>query len=136
MNEKETYAYGLWLEGDRSARGWFFEYHPDLKEKWKGLNTADRHSSVDAYYSGISSKVGVDTWMGIYGSGSTGVCSYADIYANVAGLQFYQKLSAAYKKGQDAYPFSFSVKDYKLRGFNEQNVPNAFGRGLKVNDNK
>lgn len=136
MNDMEAHAYGFWLEGDPTSRGRFFLCYPELEKRWAKFNLHQRHDLVDTYYKNISAKFGVKTWMGMYGSLSTGVVSYADNEANIAGMHFYQKLFKAYKKGQKSYTFTFSVKDYKITGFNEQNVPNTFDPGLIVNDNK
>jgi RHS repeat-associated protein len=136
MNEKEAKVYSFWLEGVPSARGRFMESHPELQKEWGILHPSEKHERIDNQYKRISSKFGVKTWMGIYGSESTGVVSYADINANLEGLKFYKKLVNAYQKGQKSFGFVFSVNDYKFQDFNEQREENVFLRGLQVNDSK
>jgi len=70
--------------------------------------------------------------VGSFGSATTGVTSYADIQANLAGYKFYEKLMDAYRKGGN---YNFKVSDYDTRTFNESTVtPNKFASDLKVND--
>jgi len=59
--------------------------------------------------------------------------AYAALLLTPCRVNFFQKVQ---KLCQLAYPFKFSVNDYDIRAFNEQNVPNTFIPGLKVNDNK
>jgi RHS repeat-associated protein len=134
MSDKEARVYGLWLEGDPTARGRYLGLYPKLQQQWKGINPPDKHYMIDGYYAGLSTPFGEKTWFGKYGSESTGVISYADINANDNGLKFYRNLFDAYTKGQAT--FTFSVGDYAIQDFNEQNVPNKFVNGLTVNDNK
>jgi hypothetical protein len=136
LSRQDAHAYGLWLEGDRSARGHFFEAHPDIQRRMANQTPWVRHDFVDQYYQKISAKFGVTSWYGIYGNYSTGIVSHADINANIAGQAFYEKLFNAYQLGQTSYPFSFSVNDYPIQRFNEQNVPNTFSPNLIVNDNE
>ncbi len=73
---------------------------------------------------------------GVYGTLVTGVASEADMWANMFGLRFYQLLSVS----PASYRFNFNSLCRKtnpcLWYLNEQNVPNIFVKGFKVDDSQ
>jgi hypothetical protein len=101
-------AFSEWLEGFPAA--------PDLKE-----------------FRTYVSPYNKDVRKGYYGTYATGRASNGDVAANEQGFQFYMRLYESFQKDPKGAPFTFSLKDYDVRGFNEENNPGYTVPGLKTN---
>jgi hypothetical protein len=71
---------------------------------------------------------------GGYGSASTGVASWADIQANLDGYLFYESLFLAFMKAPAGTAPVFSLSNYSISKWNEQNNKNWFVPSLKIDD--
>lgn len=113
LTNAEARDFSLWTEG---APEWYAGKNYYEWDKWDRLYPIKFHKSK---YSG-------GVFHGIFGTASTGVISYADINANLAGNAFYKDLAA------NPYGYVFNVRRATLRSFNEQNVPNSY---IKITPN-
>lgn len=107
--------FGAFLEGDEQAFYGRVGLTKAEKDKANAAMLAKWKDPYDLLKPDLGFGLHSKPYFGMFGSGPTGVISYADNNANEAGFTFYTKLAA----NPDA--FVFKVTDYPYKEFNEAN---------------